>query len=179
MNKASIKYLVVSVLGPDRPHSLNEFIKIIAACGCNIMDSRVRILGIELTATLLLSGNWNAIAKLETALPPVASKLDLTLQMRRTESKSFADNCLPYNIYISTLDAPGIIYKLTQFFIDEQISINELYTDAYIAPYTNTPMVTITMSISVPAKMLIADLREHFMLFCDDHNLDVIMEPQK
>lgn len=179
MEKVSMKYLVVSILGPDQPGSLNELLKAIASSGCNVMDSRVRILGQELTATLLISGSWNEIAKLEATLPAVSSKLDLGMQMRRTESRTFEEKLLPYNIYISTLDSPGIIAKITQFFTGERIAINELYTDAYLAPYTNAPMVTVTMSISVPAKMLIADLREQFMLFCDDHNLDVIMEPQK
>lgn len=179
MGKASYKYLVISVLGHDQPTLLNELIKSIANCGCNIMDSRVRILGIELTATMLISGTWNEIAKLEACLPALAAKLDLSIQMRRTESRVFQDKFLPYNIYISTIDSPGIIYKITQFFTTERININELYTDAYLAPYTNAPMVTITMSINVPVQMLIADLRERFMLFCDDHNLDVIMEPQK
>lgn len=179
MEKTNTKHLVISVLGSDQLNSLNELIKAIASCGCNIMDSRVHTLGMELTATLLISGNWNEIAKLETLLPTVASKLELAIQMRRTETRIYTEKFLPYNIYISTLDSPGIIYKITQFFTSESIAINELYTDTYLAPYTNAPMVTITMSISIPAKMLIADLREQFMLFCDDHNLDVIMEPQK
>lgn len=179
MDKANTKFLVISVLGPDQPNALNELIKLIASCGCNIMDSRVRVLGMELTATLLLSGNWNEIAKLEALLPAIISKLELTIQMRRTGIKTFAEKLLPYNVHISTLDSPGIIYKITQFFTTERIAVNELYADAYLAPYTNAPMVTITMSVSIPAKMLIADLREQFMLFCDDHNLDVVMEPQK
>lgn len=174
-----MKYLVISALGPDHTGSLNELMKIISNCGCNIMDSRTRILGMELTATLLVSGTWNEIAKLETSLPAAAAKLELAVQLRRTESRKFEEKLLPYSIYISTLDSPGIIHKITQFFASEDIGINELYTDAYLAPYTNAPMVMITMSISVPAKMLIADFRERFMLFCDDYNLDVIMEPQK
>ncbi|CAM4456987.1 MAG: Glycine cleavage system transcriptional repressor [Legionellaceae bacterium] len=179
MRKTSTKFLVISVLGSDKPGSLNLLMKTITNCGCNIVDSRIRFFGMELAATLLISGHWNELAKLETLLPVIVDKLELSIQSKCTEKRVFTENFIPYNIYISTIDSQGIIYKLTQFFSNENIIINELFTDTYLAPYTQAPMVTITMSISISATMLVADLREHFMLFCDDHNLDVVMEPQK
>jgi len=33
--------------------------------------------------------------------------------------------------------------------------------------------------VNIPARVHIATLRENFMLFCDDRNLDAIVEPYK
>jgi glycine cleavage system transcriptional repressor len=40
-------------------------------------------------------------------------------------------------------------------------------------------MFSLTMSVNIPAATQISDLRERFILFCDDLNLDAIIEPEK
>jgi glycine cleavage system transcriptional repressor len=174
-----MKHLVILVLGTLHPNSINDLIKAISSYGCNIVDSRISTLGQEFAANFLVSGNWNAIAKLESSLKVLEKKLGLNILQRHTDLATPEPNLLPYSIYITALDNPGIIYKITQFLTSEKLAINGLYTSSYIAPHTQAPMITLTLSISIPMKTHIADLRERFMLFCDDHNLDVIMEPQK
>ncbi|MFU8797216.1 MAG: glycine cleavage system protein R [Gammaproteobacteria bacterium] len=174
-----MKHLVIIVLGTLHPNSVHELIKAISQPGCNIVDSRISTLGQEFAANFLVAGNWDAIAKLETSLPLLEKKLDIHLLQRRTDLPLAEPKFLPYSIYITALDNPGIIRKITQYLNNEKLSINGLYTSSYIAPHTQAPMITLTISISIPMANHIADLRERFMLFCDDHNLDVIMEPQK
>jgi glycine cleavage system transcriptional repressor len=52
-------------------------------------------------------------------------------------------------------------------------------TDCYAAPHTGTPMFTVNLIIGVPATEHIARLRDQFLSFCDEFNLDAIMEPVK
>jgi glycine cleavage system transcriptional repressor len=179
LKDTATKHLIIIVLGGLRAGSINELIKAISHYGCNIVDSRISTLGQEFAANLLITGTWNAIAKLEASLPLLEKKLELSILQRRTDLPEPEPELLPYSIYITALDIQGIIYKITQFLTTEKLAINGLYTTSYIAPYTQAPMITLTISVSIPMAAHIADLRERFMLFCDDHNLDVIMEPQK
>jgi len=174
-----MKHLVILVLGTLQPNSINELVKAISKYGCNIVDSRISTLGQEFAASFLVTGNWNAIAKLETSVPLLEKKLALNILQRRTDLPPAEPELLPYSIYITALDQPGVIHQITQFLTDEKLAINGLYTTSYIAPHTQAPMITLTLSTSIPMSILIADLRERFMIFCDDHNLDMIMEPQK
>ena len=40
-------------------------------------------------------------------------------------------------------------------------------------------MFALNMIVNIPARVHIGVLRENFMLFCDDRNLDAIIEPYK
>ena len=61
-------HLVVSALGEDRQGIVNELAKCCADYQCNIVDSRMTLLGGEFAIVMMISGPWDAIAKLETAL---------------------------------------------------------------------------------------------------------------
>ncbi|MEJ2397928.1 MAG: glycine cleavage system protein R, partial [Gammaproteobacteria bacterium] len=47
------------------------------------------------------------------------------------------------------------------------------------AAHTGSPMFTLSMTVEIPAATHISSLREQFMEFCDQLNLDAIMEPVK
>lgn len=174
-----MEHLVVSIVGTDQPNLINELCKLASHYGCSIQSCRSLTLGGEFTANLLLAGSWNTLAKFETALPLFEQKYDLRCVCRRTQLPAPQEDRLPYSIHIITIEQPNTLHKITQFFADQAINIYELYVNNYKAPITETRMLAISLSIILPAKQGLADLRESFMLFCDDHNFDAIMEPQK
>ena len=69
--------------------------------------------------------------------------------------------------------------RLANFFASRGISIQELTTNSYAAAHTGTPMFSLHMTINVPAHTLIAALRDEFLDFCEQLNLDAIIEPVK
>ena len=73
----------------------------------------------------------------------------------------------------------GIVFNLASFFSTRDIDIAELNTRSYAAAHTGAPMFAVQMTINVPAGIQIAALRDEFMEFCDQLNLDAIMEPVK
>jgi glycine cleavage system transcriptional repressor len=85
LKDTSTKHLIIIVLGALRAGSINELIKAISHYGCNIVDSRISTLGQEFAANLLVTGTWNTIAKLETSLPLLEKKLELSILQRRTD----------------------------------------------------------------------------------------------
>ena len=78
-----------------------------------------------------------------------------------------------------SLDHPGIVYRLANFFSTRSITIHDLNTSSYAAAHTGSPMFAVHMTIDIPAEIHIAALRDEFMDFCDEYNLDAIMEPIK
>ncbi|RMD68932.1 MAG: glycine cleavage system protein R, partial [Gammaproteobacteria bacterium] len=69
--------------------------------------------------------------------------------------------------------------EVADFFARRRINIQELNTDSYRAPHTGTPIFNMTMRVDIPADTSIGALREAFMTFCDELNLDAVMEPVK
>ena len=172
-------HLVITAIGTDRPGLVDEFAKTVADCGCNIGDSRMAVLGNEFAMVVQLSGNWNAIAKLEHNLRRLEEKLGLVMHSKRTEPREGTERVIPYAIEVVALDQPGIVHDVANFFSRREINIEDLYTSRYPAPHTGAPMFTLHMTVGVPGDSAIAAVRGEFMDFCDDLNLDAMMAPVK
>ena len=86
---------------------------------------------------------------------------------------------MPYSVEVISIDHPGIVHDIAGFFSTREINIHELNTSRYAAAHTGTPMFAITMMIDIPASTRIATLREEFLDFCDDLNMDAVLEPIK
>lgn len=172
-------YLVISSLGEDRPGLIRDLSETIVSCGCNIADSRMSILGGEFATIILVSGPWNSIVKLEDAVPALQEKLGLMIVCKRTEERKLDKNEVPYLVEVMTLDHPGIVHKVADFFSKHDINIHDMQTGSYHAAHTGTLMFTLNMTVEIPAKTHIATLREQFMEFSDELNMDAVMEPMK
>jgi len=135
------------------------------------------VLGGEFALLLMVSGSWDAIAKLEAMLPALEEQLELTIISRRTAEKDPGKNKIPYEVNVVALDHPGIVNEVARFFSEQDINIEDLETDCYAAAHTGTPMFSITMVVSLPIDISIAQLRDDFTEFCDNLNLDATLEP--
>lgn len=172
-------HLVISALGRDRPGIVDQLARAIYELDCNIGDSRMTVLGGEFAILLLVEGPWNLLAKLEDQVPDLQERLDLTITTKRTEERSSGGQLLPYGVDVVALDHPGIVYGLARFFSEKGINIEDMTTGSYTAAHTGTPMFSVRMSIGIPADIHIAALRDEFMDFCDNMNLDAVLEPIK
>lgn len=172
-------FLVISAIGADRPGIVNTLSMTVLDSGCNIVDSRMTVLGGEFAILLMVSGSWDAVSRLEQALPKAAEPLGLTLISKRTEARITQAKMLPYLVEVVSMDHPGIVYNVAEFFSNRNINIEDLSTGSYAAAHTGTPMFSMHMTISIPANISIGQLREQFMVFCDELNLDAVLEPVK
>jgi len=137
------------------------------------------ILGGEFALIMLVSGAWNNIAKLEDNLPAMQEKLKLVINTKRTEERNLTRKEIPYSVEVVSLDHPGIVHQITGFFSQREINIHDMYTTSHRAAHTGSPMFTLSMTVEIPAATHISSLRDQFMDFCDELNLDAIMEPVK
>ena len=171
--------LVLSALGADKPGLIDELSRCVMNSGCSILDSRMVVLGGNFALLLQVGGNWNNIAKLEGQLAALESSLGLTITSQRTAGRKGGDDVLPYGVDVVALDQPGIVHNLATFFSQRKINIQEMMTACYPAAHSGTPMFSVHMSVDIPANTQISALREEFMEFCDQLNLDAVIEPVK
>ncbi len=172
-------YLVISALGKDHPGIVNTLTKTILNHGCNIVDSRMTVLGGEFAALIMVEGQWNKLAKVEGAIPELENQLGMTIIARRTQERGPDRNLLPYAVEVVAMDHPGIVNNLAGFFAGHDINIEDLVTTSYAAAHTGTPMFSVQMTVGIPSDIHIGSLREEFMDYCDALNLDAVLEPIK
>lgn len=63
-----IHHLVITAVGSDRPGICNRLTQVVTHSGGNIVDSRIALFGKEFTLIMLVSGETNAITRIETLL---------------------------------------------------------------------------------------------------------------
>ena len=97
----------------------------------------------------------------------------------RLRAEQLAQMVRLYKTLGVALDGPGIVSDIANFFASQGINIEAMECNTYLAAHTGSVMFAMSMTVNLPARVHIATMRENFMLFCDDRNLDAIIEPFK
>lgn len=169
--------VVISVIGHDRPGLVNELAKLAADLNLSIEDSRMTVLGGEFAVLMSVAGGDLALQRLETKLDRLATELDLAWLLRRTGERADVEGRVPYTVSVTAMDHPGIVHKVASFFSSRDINIYNLDTVSERAAHTGTPIFSLVMEVELPPDVRIAELRDAFFYFCDDHDLDAELRP--
>ena len=172
-------YLAITASGEDKVGLVDRLSNRIVDSGCNIEESRMAVLGGQFALLMLVGGPWNALTKLEDQLDVLGGQLGLAVIHKRTRKRNRTEPAVPYVVEVVAMDHPGIVHKLSAFFSRNDINIEELQTDTYPAPHTGTPMFSVAMTVGIPSDLHIPALREAFLDYCDDLNLDATFEPSR
>lgn len=173
------KNLVISALGNDKAGIVNELSRAILDQGGNISESRMTVLGGEFAMMLLVTGSRECIDNIISKLEKTGEKLNLTLIAKETQPQKSNQKRLPYQITVVSMDHPGIVHDISDFLSSRHLNIEEIETKTYPAAHTGTPMFSLDMIISVPADSSVRALRDEFITFCDDLNLDASLESKR
>lgn len=171
--------LAITALGNHKINFIAEILPAVRDCKCNILEIRSSRLAQSTAAYLLISGNWNQIAKLESTLDIIQNRLDIQIHSLRPEQKDKPKECIPYSLETISLDRDNVTESITSFLFDREIDIEEISGSCYQAPYIQTSVFSTKFVILIPPQLHLLTLREEFMDFCDQLNIDAILEPIK
>ena len=174
-----MEYLVVTLQAPQKTNIWLKITSLANEMDCHIRQAHGQKMAGEDALVLMISGNWNTIAKLESGLARLAKNEDILLDLKRSKPVEDQIQLLPYFVEVLGLDEPGTLSHICKFFIEETVSIENLQVESYISSATNAPMFSLKVSLGVPSITNIGDLRERFILFCEDLNVDGAIEPDK
>jgi glycine cleavage system transcriptional repressor len=172
-------YLTVSAVGEDAPKVNDAFTVAVRDCGCMIIEARIARLGNNNALVMLLGGSWDAIAKVETSLTRLAEQHKMKIFIERTKFPNTAAEYLPYAIEIVAVQHIDTMHAVVSFLTQRQAIIADLNCHTYTTNRTETQMMQLQIAVDLPADTSIATIRGDFMDFCDQLNLDAIMEPAK
>jgi len=171
--------LAITALGDNQINFIAEILPAIRDCKCNILEIRSSRLAQSTAAYLLIQGNWNYIAKLESSLDVIQRRLEIQIHKLRLENKEKSHDYVPYSLETISLDRDNVMESITAFLFDRDISIEEISGSCYQAPYIQTSVFSTKFVILIPPHLHLLSLREEFLDFCDQLNIDSILEPIK
>ena len=171
--------LSISVLAPPRPLLALELFRAIRERGCEVEDCRIAPIGDRITANMVVSGNWSALGRLETALPGVAEKLELQVRFQRCNPREPNPDFRPYAADVIAPQQPDLLVHLLEFFHGQDVQVAEMSTQKYLSTHTGAGMCSVQLVLHVPVNQHPQALRESFMDLCDDLNADGMLDPIK
>lgn len=173
------KHLCLVALGPSRERLAADLINAIAHRGCNVTECRITPLGAHFSAALMLTGNWSAMARMESALPGVAEHLGLNIQYDHGDAPDSAADFRPYSAEVIAPQQPRLLGELLEFFAQQGSHVVEVSTQAYDSSFTGATMCNIHLALHVPMAQHPQSLRDAFMDLCDDLHADGMLDPVK
>lgn len=171
------QFLVISALGASPMELTSVLCRASQESRCNVVSSRLTRHGEYSALVLQVAGSWDALARLEASLAPLAKRHKFSINVTRSAAAVERANALPYVVYISAAYRPDIIGELCQFFTDHHVELENLTCDTYQAPQTGTLLLNATITVTLPPGTQISWLRDQFLDFADALNLDALIEP--
>jgi glycine cleavage system transcriptional repressor len=171
--------LAITVLGHNRNYFITEILSTIRDCKCSIVEIRFSRLEQTDAAYLLIQGNWNQIAKFESVMETVEKRLEIKIHMLRPEREHKEKDFLPYSLETLSIDRDNIIESVSAFLTVRGIEVEEISGSSYQAPYISTSVFATKFIVLIPPEIRLLPLREEFLDFCDQLNIDAILEPIK
>jgi glycine cleavage system transcriptional repressor len=172
--------LAITALAQRKINFIAEILPAIRDCKCTILEIRASKLAQTNAAYLLVEGNWSQIAKLESTLDAIVRHVDIKIQLERTEAREKGDDCVPYLLETLSLEQrDSIIESIATFLLDRHIEIEDISGSCYPAPYAQNPVFSSKFIVLIPHHLHLLSLREEFLDFCEQLNIDAILEPIK
>jgi glycine cleavage system transcriptional repressor len=175
----TINLLAFTVIGPEREGQARELVRAILDRGCEIVECRLARMGSCLTASIVAGGNWSTLGRLETALPALAERLSLKLQVQRANGAAAQTTFRPYAVEVVAPRRTDLLNHLLTFFEEQVVQVREIVTQAYASGYTGAEMCNIHLIVHVPVDQHPQALRDAFMDLCDELNADGMFDPIK
>ncbi|MBU2968974.1 MULTISPECIES: glycine cleavage system protein R [unclassified Pseudoalteromonas] len=169
----SNQQLVLTAIGDDRTGIVAELTQLVSECSCNIIDSRIAILGNEFSIIMLLSGDMSAISRIEHTIPVKSMEMGLLTMMKRTTNRTGCDFCAGYTLEYKGIDTEGTLSKVTSFLAEDNIDICSLKSDTY--EQDNQLHMCSTLEINVEVETSLDSFKLKFERLCTELNLESIL----
>ena len=173
-------HLAITALSQSPTQFIAEILDAITQCHCNVLELRSTHLATSAIASyLLVEGNWNYLAKLETMLNNLQQHLNIQIHSQQTKSISLAKTYIPYNLATISINQQSITQDIVIFLNTHNILIEDIKASCRADYTTQTPIFSTQFSILIPINVQLVLLREEIFNFCEDLNLDALFEPIK
>ena len=171
--------LAITVLGNRTNDFVSEILSAASVCQCSVLELRASSMTQITALYVLIDGNWNHIAKLEGMLDAVAKRLAMQISFLRPETEVSMAEGVPYTLETISMDKKDLLFAVTAFLIERGIVVEEITASRHHAAFFNNTVFSSKFILLVPENVRILSLREEFLDFCDNLNIDAILEPVK
>ncbi|MDD2759459.1 MAG: transcriptional regulator [Methylomonas sp.] len=173
--------LAITVLGNKTDGFIAELLSAISDCHCSILEFCTSSLTEITSAYILVDGNWNHVAKLEGLVESLGARFQIQVSLLRPPKSAVATlpEGVPYTLETISMEKKDLLFDVMSFLLDRGIVIDEIEASLHPAALFSHKIFSTRFTLLVPPDVRILSLREEFLDFCDNSNIDAILEPIK
>jgi glycine cleavage system transcriptional repressor len=166
-------HLILTAIGPDQVGLVAKISEFITRHRCNIEDSKMAVFCGEFAVIVLISGSTPDLDQISRSHKNIEKETQLTVAVKTPAARRSAELLLPYALTASCMDHPGVVYHISDILSSMGVNIDSMETKAYSAPVSGTPLFQLEARLSVPARVNINQLRDRFVEFQAQENIDI------
>eukprot|EP00270_Netrium_digitus_P002095 TRINITY_DN1233_c0_g1_i1.p1 TRINITY_DN1233_c0_g1~~TRINITY_DN1233_c0_g1_i1.p1 ORF type:complete len:389 (+),score=74.87 TRINITY_DN1233_c0_g1_i1:42-1208(+) len=166
----SVRQLVVTASGPDRPGIVSRLCKRVLECGGNVEESRMARLGGVFTILMLVTMDASLPQKAEELRKQLLGINGLEVNTDGHNLKAKKRNRKFRKISVRGADNPGLVYNVTEYLAGNNINIEDLETSTQEqwkpltqmqAPFSGSILFAMDGIIAMPLTMSTRELAMH------------------
>ena len=168
-------FLVLTIIGEDRPGLVESLSRVITAHGGNWLESRMARLAGRFAGILQISVPEARTAALREALRALeAEGLRVGVLADDIESTSEAQRAV--TVELTGQDHPGIVHDLSRVLAARKINIDELDTGVSNASWSGESLFQATVRLHLPNDVSIDELRGILEALAKDLMVDITLD---
>jgi glycine cleavage system regulatory protein len=168
-------YLVLTVLGEDRPGLVESLAQVIAAHEGNWLESRMARLAGKFAGILRASVPDTCADTLTHALQQLERE-GLKLTIERSSVDESVQGYQWLTLALTGYDRPGIIRDISHALVLRRINIDELHTEYTSAPMSGERLFKARAQLRVPLDVVIHELQENLEQLAHGLMVDITLE---
>jgi glycine cleavage system transcriptional repressor len=174
------EYMILFLIGKDRPGIVDEVSTLLFDKGANIEDSRMATMGGCFSIMTLFSCTLEQLKAIQRGLKGLESE-EFETSLHKAEDPSALPGRaeLPFGIAVMAMDHPGIVQKIVHILHNHDVNIQSLNTHVTRAPLSGAPIFNLNLKAGIPVKRSIAKVKEELTALAGEMNLDLTFKTEK
>ena len=172
------KWFAMAAIGRDRPGIVADLAECVHACGCNLEDASMTMLGSEFSTLMLVSGTADDVQeRLYESTKRLEWERRLTVFLRPVEAPGAPASGPQWNLTAVGIDKAGIVAGVARTLATRGILITDLRGEAKPGAESGTPVYTLLIRMRLPEACDIEELRLELERVGESLGIEVDMRP--
>ena len=131
-------------------------------------------------ATVVFSGEWAMPPKMQKCLEVLQAQEPVQAVMRSITQVEAEPGQVALMVQVIAPHTKEVGADVVEFFDSRGIKVIDMYVERFVAPHSTVPMMSLGLTIVVKdADFSLSFLREEFLEYCDELNVDGVLELEK
>jgi len=168
------QYMILFIVGKDRPGIVDDASTLLYERGAKIEDSKMAVMGGCFSIMTLFSCSSDQLGDIREGLVNLRdSGLESFLHEAGEPAQEPLQASLPLKVEVTAMDHPYIVQKIVHILRHHDVNILSLDTQVTQAPLSGSPLFNLSLHAAIPVDKPISKVKNDLNALAGEINLDL------